>query len=534
MACEFVWLRVSISIALICLRFLLAQLLLESLVGKRSPKAIRSVFQSLRREANANNNSSTNIIDTQYTLAMERIEGQIGDQCLLGKQVLAWITCAKRSLKPSELQCALAVEIGSSEFDEENLPDVDDMVSACAGLVTIDPVSDIVRLVHYTTQEFFERTWRRWFPSANDDMTNICVTYLSYDVFAAKDGDALKREIEGHVLYDYAARNWGYHAQGGAGNCSMIMEFLQDNSKVKASMNKFKRIRSLSALNLAVIFNLDEFVVRLLSVGHSVDGRVWAAFPNRVFGGRYRTPLCIAAELGFEKIAKILLDAGADPDLPDGGNRSPLWYAASRGEAAVVSCLFDQPVDVNRKENEYGETPLMAAVSRDRIEAVKLLVTHPQVDVNSAYVYGSFSDTSLTVAVQKGNTEIVKILLEQPRLNVNAEPVFNRTALRCAVDKRHQEVVKMLLQRKDLQLELPWTSFQNTPLWTAVRRKDLGIVKLLMEDPRMNPRTAKRTASDQELKLAHHAQEGSTVAQEMLKLLEAGPKVNRDFKPTSP
>jgi hypothetical protein len=52
----------------------------------------------------------------------------------------------------------LAVEVGESEFDEENLPEVAYMVSLCAGLVTIDKISDIVRLVHYTAQAYFERT----------------------------------------------------------------------------------------------------------------------------------------------------------------------------------------------------------------------------------------------------------------------------------------------------------------------------------------------------------------------------------------
>ena len=44
------------------------------------------------------------------------------------------------------------------KLDEENLPEIEDMVSVCAGLVTIDEESNIIRLVHYTTQEYFERT----------------------------------------------------------------------------------------------------------------------------------------------------------------------------------------------------------------------------------------------------------------------------------------------------------------------------------------------------------------------------------------
>ena len=57
-----------------------------------------------------------------------------------------------------ELQHALAVETGTSELDEENLLEIGDLISVCAGLVIADEESNIIRLVHYTTQEYLERT----------------------------------------------------------------------------------------------------------------------------------------------------------------------------------------------------------------------------------------------------------------------------------------------------------------------------------------------------------------------------------------
>lgn len=66
------------------------------------------------------------------------------------------------------------------------------MVSVCAGLVTVDEQSNIIRLVHYTTQDYFERTWTSWFPNAQTDITEICVTYLLFDAF--KTGSCLTDE----------------------------------------------------------------------------------------------------------------------------------------------------------------------------------------------------------------------------------------------------------------------------------------------------------------------------------------------------
>lgn len=96
-----------------------------------------------------------------YKDAMNRIEGQVLDQKELAKKVLSWITCAKRPLTTSELQHALAVEVGESDLDEDNLPQIGDMVSVCSGLVRVDEESGIIPLVHYTTQEYFSANAKR-------------------------------------------------------------------------------------------------------------------------------------------------------------------------------------------------------------------------------------------------------------------------------------------------------------------------------------------------------------------------------------
>jgi hypothetical protein len=80
-----------------------------------------------------------------YKHAMERIDGQKSGFRWLAKKVLSWITCAKRPLITSELQHALAVNIGDLELDKENLREIEDMVSVCAGLVTVDTESSVVR-----------------------------------------------------------------------------------------------------------------------------------------------------------------------------------------------------------------------------------------------------------------------------------------------------------------------------------------------------------------------------------------------------
>jgi hypothetical protein len=172
---------------------------------------------------------------------MERIKCQVPGSQKLATQVLLWIRCAKRPLTTKELQHALAVEIDTSEL-EENIPEIEDIVSVCAGLVTIDNESDIIRLVHYTTQEFFERTQNRWFPDAETHITKICVTYLSYDVFGrgiCATAKELKKRHQSKLLYDYAARNWGHHAHAASAEAKkLILESLRMTPRYPAAARR--------------------------------------------------------------------------------------------------------------------------------------------------------------------------------------------------------------------------------------------------------------------------------------------------------
>ena len=222
-------------------RFLLAQLHLNSLIGKRAPRAIRTALKALPTGSNA--------YDRAYKDAMERIEGQVEDQEGLAKQALSWITCAIRPLTTVELQLALAVEPGDTELGKDNLADVEDIVSVCAGLVTVDEESHIIRLVHYTTQEYFERTQKQWFPNAEANIMISCVTYLSFNVFASgfcQTDNKFEKRLQSNQAYDYAAHNWGHHARKASALGQEVMHFLNCKAKVEASSQAVLKLQPTS------------------------------------------------------------------------------------------------------------------------------------------------------------------------------------------------------------------------------------------------------------------------------------------------
>jgi hypothetical protein len=170
---------------------------MDSLANQPTRGHIKQALQSLPKG-----------LDKTYEQAMKRIENQGSGFRELAKKILSWVTHAKRTLSTTELRHALAVEPRDAELNGDFLPDVEILGSICAGLIAVDEQSDIVRLVHYTTQEYFERTLS--FPNAEKDITVACVTYLLFDNFATgfcRTDEEFKARLRLNPLYDYAARN---------------------------------------------------------------------------------------------------------------------------------------------------------------------------------------------------------------------------------------------------------------------------------------------------------------------------------------
>ncbi|KAH6844764.1 ankyrin repeat protein [Chaetomium sp. MPI-CAGE-AT-0009] len=329
--------------------FLLAQLHLDSLKGKRSVKAVRTALETLHTGSQA--------YDDAYDDAMDRIGRQLRGQEGLAKQVLSWITCAKRPLSTTELQHALGVEVGETELDPDNSPLVEDMVSVCAGLVTVDEESNIIRLVHYTTQEYFVRTWKRWFPYAQVDITDICVTYLSFRSFESgpcPTNAEFEDRLRSNQLYDYAACYWGEHARDAGGMSQVALAFLKSDSLLEAQVQAVMVIRRGSYLK-----------------GNSQN------FPKRMQG------LHVAAYFGISEAVETLLQSSDNNDMKDSWRQTPLLWAAENGHEAVVKMLLDTgKVDINSKDI-FGWTPLSLAAMYGHEAVVKMLLDTGKVKIDS-------------------------------------------------------------------------------------------------------------------------------------------------------
>lgn len=150
--------------------FLLVKLQMDTIANKNSVIAVRNALESLPAK-----------LDELYHEAMERIRRQPEDDRRLAGKTLIWVVHAYRPLAFVVIRHALAVEQGTKQLDPENLSDSDLILNACAGLVTLEPESDIIRLVHYTAQDYFHS--HPVFPYPHREIVKTCVTCLSYDIF---------------------------------------------------------------------------------------------------------------------------------------------------------------------------------------------------------------------------------------------------------------------------------------------------------------------------------------------------------------
>lgn len=219
--------------------FLLAQLHMDSLGDMTNSKAVKTSLANLPKGSGA--------LDAAYKKAMQRIEEQKPGFSDLAKRTLSWITYAYEPLTVGQLRHALGTEVGATDIDEDNLDDIEDITSVCCGLVIIDPETEAVRFVHYTTQKYFERFGSQYFPNGPEEIAVSCLTYLLFNEFGEgwvqnnvrnryerKDREA--RNIK-YTYFRYAARFWARHAQ----NClttfedtvgKLLVELLTNDCKV--------------------------------------------------------------------------------------------------------------------------------------------------------------------------------------------------------------------------------------------------------------------------------------------------------------
>jgi ankyrin repeat protein len=474
---------------LIIVRFLLAKIYLDTLVDKVTIADVRAAVAQLPKQTTGSGEEQRlEILNQAYEFAWERIIGQKEGFRNIATRVLGWVTCAKRPLSTKELQHAIAVKVGTDELDEDAIPQVDDMVAFCAGLVTVDEESNVIRLVHYTTEEYFEKTKSNWFPDAEAMIAETCISYLSLSAFedCCVGKCCLEKELLSQHFLEYACHYWGDHARVvGKKLDDIVMGFLTSGAKASNActviLDRFyeqpfylevklwqreKLHRSLptSGLHLAVHFELEEAVKSLIAIGYDING----------VAGVSMTPLLIAATRGHTGIARMLIDSG------------PKIYREYL-EAAMQPEVYDERIVETLIAKKTDDKGFLSACLEPAVEfgyeAIVDLLLRKGADVNVVFStnYGSTGYKPLHVAAQYGQEKIVKLLLDKGvDIDTQAEePKSHYAPLHVAAKYGQMEIIKLLLDR-GAKVDAKFST-GKTPLHVAIKFDQVEIAELLLD-----------------------------------------------------
>ena len=423
-----------------------------------------------------------------------------------------WITYAKRLLSIKELEQAVAIELGQSDLDQDNVCDYEDIVSVCAGLVIAD-FDDVrpggfLRLAHYTTQEYLVRNGKKYFPEAQQIMASNCLTYLLYDAFSGslcndRRNQASRSEemciskedeflcfgcnvclnneehdmklpddiwhyaedeyvfnfperpyvckynlVQKSPFHRYAAWHWGYHS-------------------AECSQDLFPRLMRSLLNNPKRVFGIHEFLLC-----DAKDLRSIYLGAEEVHPG---LAMHLVAFLGLPEIVSRLLEDGIAPDTEDWRGLTPLEVAIEKGFADVSELLVDC-CDINRGSRFGGDTPLMAAARGGNAAIVQQLLAHRYIDVN-AQDYNGWTALRLMIFLER--PQIMKLLLAHINIDVNMEDRYGETSILNAVKCGTPRELQLLLARDDLNINVRDTR-GRTPIYYAVGYRNAEIVQLLL------------------------------------------------------
>ncbi|XP_067674787.1 ankyrin repeat, PH and SEC7 domain containing protein secG-like [Haliotis asinina] len=124
------------------------------------------------------------------------------------------------------------------------------------------------------------------------------------------------------------------------------------------------------------------------------------------------TPLLLASTEGFSHVVKLLCQANCNPNIAnDSVKKTPLHILSFKGHSDCISDLLLAGADINLLDSEF-HTPLWYAVSNWRLEVVKLLLkANSQVDTYQCQK-GIPEDTCpVQLAITKGNTAVLKMFI---------------------------------------------------------------------------------------------------------------------------
>jgi len=294
-----------------------------------------------------------------YGTTLERIKAQKGSRSRLGMDALMWVSNSERPLGASELCHALGVGIGSADLDPENVPTIRTLIGSSLGLITVEASSSIVRLVHFTLQEYLSSN-PGLFQSPDSMIAEVCLTYLNFRCV---------RELSPTLLsappivpfVEYASCYWGKHTGKEKTEC-------------------------VTQLALQLLARYEEHIASRLFLLHYYGYRSWQDPNAKRFMPKGFIGLHGAAfhEIGEIVVALLAAKEWSINERDNMGRTALSWAAMGCHEGVVKILLQLKDIDPNAADTQYGGTPLLQAAKHGHEGVARMLLERADVSPDTA------------------------------------------------------------------------------------------------------------------------------------------------------
>ncbi|KAH6628432.1 hypothetical protein F5144DRAFT_579014 [Chaetomium tenue] len=352
--------------------FLIAHLCLHFLHDRAvsCPQEYRSALRELQESVSSK--TPGGLLHDIYEKTVNQI-GRRKDK--LADRVLLCLVSCREPMRLIDLQVALGISAsgmrpGGTDSIHLGAQTPERILSACLGLLTIEPVTGYVRFSHQTAHEYFKSIREQKFQGADGYMAKICMACLSTSPLPPSITYQPEEQVEwgnSPPFYMYAARHWGHHAREATDCFDETVEFLgqrrrvdlaghalmssidipdrdlwADNPEVYCANRRV--VGPINAFHLVAFFGLEKAFRSLLAIGQSQK-------PTLLLRHRFRkrvsseatwysfTPLHFAVLGGQEGLTKLLLDYGAAVNAEDFYRRTP-YALATHMRRQEIECML--------------------------------------------------------------------------------------------------------------------------------------------------------------------------------------------------
>ena len=367
-----------------------------------------------------------------YEETLERIRRQPSSRTQLAMEVLLWTSFSRRPLKVDELQHALAITPQTQIFDKDRIRTPKVLLDVCGGLVTIEKQSSIVRLTHYTVQEFLQSR-PDLLPDSNLQMARTCLDYMMLEDFTSRRSADKKSLAPGSPFRSYAVTYWGTHARGKPETVlkDQILQFLFSKHPGRLMYkvmheSMYNHLNDCGPLELVAHFGLTSLLPDILQ-------RV------TITAGAFNVAMLVADEADHLNFCRALMETFADNKDGDVTSSTILPFALIWNEAELADKLLAmESIDVNGTATHSKFTALHYAAASDESHLASLLLG------KGANVDARTSQNSCPLIM--ASSEEMMVFLISNGADVDAHDDEGRTPLNVAAESAYFRAINLLLQ----------------------------------------------------------------------------------------